>query len=209
MNNSETPKRRRGRPAKADQNNQQTRADLIRAGLELLTEKGFFAAGLDEILRRVNVPKGSFYHYFKSKEAFGLELLDEYDRYFQHKLKRHLGNQNLSPIERIRAFVTDAEQGLEKYEFRRGCLVGNLGQEMTVLPEGFRSRLLAVLESWRSLLASSLEEHTGNPELAEHLAEFFWIGWEGAVMQARLAKSCEPLRVFHQGFERLLDSSGQ
>lgn len=50
-----------------------TRELLLRAGLEVLTEKGFAATGIDEILGRVGVPKGSFYHY-DSKEAFGLQL---------------------------------------------------------------------------------------------------------------------------------------
>ena len=52
--------RRRGRPPKPREDISDTRELLLRAGLEVLTEKGFAATGIDEILRRVGVPKGSF-----------------------------------------------------------------------------------------------------------------------------------------------------
>jgi len=66
----------------------ETRESLVRAGLVALTEKGFSATGIDEILKAVGVPKGSFYHYFDSKEAFGAELIDRYGQYFARRLER-------------------------------------------------------------------------------------------------------------------------
>src|SRR4051794_35760219 len=60
------PPHRRGRPPKRVPSYGETREALIRAGVAALSEKGFSATGLDEILRSVGVPKGSFYHYFPS-----------------------------------------------------------------------------------------------------------------------------------------------
>jgi len=71
MENMEKKPRRRGRPPKEAAGYSETRESLLQAGVEVLTEKGFSSAGIDEILRRVGVPKGSFYHFFGSKEAFG------------------------------------------------------------------------------------------------------------------------------------------
>ncbi|WP_352298521.1 TetR/AcrR family transcriptional regulator, partial [Pseudoalteromonas sp. 20-MNA-CIBAN-0454] len=68
---STTEKPRRGRPPKISRDNPDTRAELIRSGLEQLTEQGFASSGIEPILKKVGVPKGSFYHYFASKEAFG------------------------------------------------------------------------------------------------------------------------------------------
>ena len=48
----------------------ETKMALIWCGTELLTERGFQITGIEEILSRVGVPKGSFYHYFKSKQDF-------------------------------------------------------------------------------------------------------------------------------------------
>lgn len=197
--------RRRGRPPKSREYLVETRELLLRAGLEVLTEKGFSAAGIDEILSRVSVPKGSFYHYFESKEAFGAELIERYASYFALKLERHLGNQALSPLARLRAFVFYAQAAMARHDFRRGCLIGNLGQEMGALPESFRARLKSVFADWQSRFARCLIAAQEAGELSRQadcaqLAAFFWIGWEGAVLRAKLEHSAEPLEVFEWGF---------
>ncbi|MDF1287489.1 TetR family transcriptional regulator, partial [Escherichia coli] len=51
--------RGRGRPRKTESTYADTRNDLIRSGLELLTQNGFLATGVDAIVKNANVPKGS------------------------------------------------------------------------------------------------------------------------------------------------------
>ncbi|MCB1955391.1 MAG: TetR/AcrR family transcriptional regulator [Rhodocyclaceae bacterium] len=205
--------RKRGRPPRAFDGQLDTRQALVRAGVAVLTEKGFAATGIDEVLRAVGVPKGSFYHYFASKEGFGAEVIDAYAAYFARKLDRFLRDPVLPPLERIRAFADDAERGMRRHGFRRGCLVGNLGQEMAALPEPFRHRLLAVFEDWQARMARCLEEaRTGGglrPDAdCGALAAFFWIGWEGAVLRAKLEQDAAPLRRFTEGFFRSLPLAG-
>lgn len=178
---------------------------LLRTGLEVLTEKGFSATGLDEILGRAGVPKGSFYHYFDSKDAFGLELIDRYAEFFARKLDRHFSQLDRTPLQRVHAFVDDACEGMARYAYSRGCLIGNLGQEMGALPECFRARLRATFEDWQRRLADCLAAAQQAGELAAsadvaELAAFFWIGWEGAVLRAKLERSDVPLKLFAQFF---------
>lgn len=104
----------------------------------------------------MGVPKGSFYHYFDSKEAFGSALITQYADYFARKIDRHLLNENLTPMARLHAFVADAQAGMARHAFQRGCLIGNLGQEMGALPESFRSQLRAVFTDWESRFAVCL-----------------------------------------------------
>ncbi|NHV27259.1 TetR/AcrR family transcriptional regulator [Burkholderia sp. D-99] len=199
------PPRRRGRPPKQHEDLVATRDMLLRTGLEVLTEKGFSATGLDEILGRAGVPKGSFYHYFDSKEAFGLELIDRYADFFARKLDRHFSDPARPPLQRVHAFVDDARDGMARYDYSRGCLIGNLGQEMGALPESFRARLRTTFEDWQRRLADCLVaaqqagELAGSAEPAE-LAACFWIGWEGAVLRAKLERSDQPLALFAQFF---------
>lgn len=193
--------RRRGRPPRQRAGLVDTRELLLRAGLEVLTEKGFSATGIDEILGRVGVPKGSFYHYFDSKEAFGLELIQRYGDFFARKLDRHLRNTALSPLGRLHAFIDDAKAGMARFGYRRGCLIGNLGQEMGALPESFRTRLQDTFEDWQRRFAACLTEAQEAGELARdvdprQVAAFFWIGWEGAVLRAKLEQSPAPLDLF-------------
>lgn len=199
--NSTDKPRRRGRPPKVARDDPDTRAALLRSGLEVLTEQGFTVSGIDGILKRVGVPKGSFYYYFDSKEAFGRAVMEQYGAYFAAKLDRHLGDDSRPPLARLEAFVEDATAGMARHDYRRGCLVGNLGQEAGSLPEGYRQWLQATLADWQRRLAHCLHEAQAIGELAasadcDRLAEAFWIGWEGAVMRARLERGPRPLDTF-------------
>lgn len=210
MSDTDQPvKRGRGRPPKDRGGHLDTRAAMIRAGLEALTEKGFVATGLDDVLRRVQVPKGSFYHYFESKEAFGGVLIYQYAEYFAAKLDRFLLNDSRAPLDRVSDFVADAESGMARHGYKRGCLVGNLGQEMGALPVSFRTQLIEVFEDWQSRMSACLQLAQVQGAIAKEqdtdaLAAFFWIGWEGAVLRAKLERSPEPLRVFATGFFKLI-----
>ncbi|WP_136246894.1 acrylate utilization transcriptional regulator AcuR [Halomonas borealis] len=192
---------RRGRPPKVPRDDPDTRAALIRSGVEVLTEQGFAVSGIDGILKRVGVPKGSFYYYFDSKEAFGRAVMEHYGAFFARKLDGHLRDASQSPLRRLEAFAADARQGMARHDFRRGCLVGNLGQEAGGLPEGYRQWLRDTLADWQRRVARCLREARAVGELAEdadcdRLAEAFWIGWEGAVMRARLEGGARPLDIF-------------
>lgn len=203
--NIETPPRRRGRPPKKIDGCSETREILLRAGVETFTKKGFTATGIDEILRSVGVPKGSFYHYFESKEVFGSELIDRYAAYFARKLDHILLDESRSPLMRMRDFVADAEAGMARFDYQRGCLVGNLGQEMGGLPESFRAQLSKVFADWEARVARCLSAAKAAGELSadadcERLAQFFWIGWEGAVLRAKLERKPDALTIFADGF---------
>lgn len=200
---------RRGRPPKLDRDQRETREALLHAGMALLTEQGFLATGIDAVLKQVGVPKGSFYHYFASKEAFGRAVLQRYGAYFAAKLDRWLLDDSRPPLARLTDFVDDARAGMARHAWRRGCLVGNLGQEVTQLPEGFREQLDAVLRDWQARLAACLRAAQREGSLAatvdcDELAAFFWIGWEGAVLRARLVQDDAPLVTFIRGFLALL-----
>lgn len=203
-------KPRRGRPPKTTREFVDTREALIRSGLEVITESGYLSAGIDAIIKNVSVPKGSFYHYFKSKQAFGMAVLTAYGSFFAHKLDKFLLDEQLDPLQRLQAFVTHAGQGMAKHDFKRGCLVGNLLQESPLLPEDFPDKLKAVLYDWETRVARCLEEAQIRGEItivtpSHQLARTFWSGWEGAVMRAKLFRSVEPLDQFWAFFLHSID----
>ncbi|GAA6171412.1 TetR/AcrR family transcriptional regulator [Colwellia sp. KU-HH00111] len=203
--NLPTPKPRRGRPPKVSRENHDTKAALIRSGLEQLTESGFASSGIDQILKRVNVPKGSFYHYFASKEAFGQAVIDSYASYFADKLDACLLDESYSPLTRLSNFVEKAKMGMARHHFKRGCLVGNLGQEIELLPESFRQQLITIFNNWQQRLSHCFIMAQKQHELSssadcERLAELFWVGWEGAVSRAKLVQNNQPLDNFFQHF---------
>jgi Transcriptional regulator len=184
----------------------ETRAALIRSGVELMTTYGYISANIESILKQVGVPKGSFYYYFKSKEEFGKAIIASYDSFFAYKLDKHLTNLSIeSPIARIKAFYEDAKYGMAKYNFNRGCLIGELIQEESLLPDGYAILLEQVLQNWQVkienclLLAQSLKEIKVDFD-CKSLSEFFWLGWEGAVTRSKLLKNSNPLDIFINTF---------
>jgi TetR/AcrR family transcriptional repressor of nem operon len=203
--NKDTNLPKRGRPAKSGRDSNQTKQLLIQSGVEYFTEFGFAASGIDLILKKVSVPKGSFYHYFSSKEAFGLAVIEEYSRYFAKKLDIHLLNENNKPLIRIANFAIDAKEGMTRYNFKRGCLIGNLEQEVTQLPESHRLQLLATFEDWQRKMAVCLQlaqqENAIAPSLdCNALASFFWVGWEGAIAKSKLTQNLAPIDGFIDTF---------
>ncbi|WP_084637513.1 TetR/AcrR family transcriptional regulator [Paludibacterium yongneupense] len=209
MTASTSAPRQRGRPPRIAPSRQETREALIRCGTELLTEKAFLSTGLDEMLKRAGVAKGSFYHYFASKDTFGLLVVDNYDACFCRKLDRLLLAPGTPPLTRLAAFMQEGMDGMRRHDFRRGCLIGNLAQELASLHEGFRLRLQQAFAGWRQRVCTCLEAARADGEIAAEtdclaLAGFFWMGWEGAVLQAKLVQDAEPLTVFAAQFFSLL-----
>ncbi len=198
LRNSSNPVRDRSQRAAGRSD---TRQALVWCGTELLTERGFQVTGIEEILKRVGVPKGSFYHFFKSKDEFGTAVIENYVAFYARKMDRIFNNTSNTPMARLKEFVENAKRGMTKFEFRRGCLIGNLGQELASLDNEFRERLEAVLVSWEHRVAACLQEavevgeiSAGSDALA--LSRFFWIGWEGAILRSKLTRSLAPIDQF-------------
>jgi len=196
---------KRGRPPKQPRNFEDTKQALLLAGMAILTERGFNTVGIDVILKRVGVPKGSFYHYFKNKDDFGLQVIQYYDQYFCAKLRRCLNSEPDTPLMGLKRFVDEAVDGMQKYRFSRGCLIGNFGQEMPILSETFKQPLTDCLQHWTELLATNLKQaqslgQVNNSIDCDSQAEFFWIGWEGAILSAKVMQSALPMHKFANGF---------
>ncbi|ENV62092.1 MULTISPECIES: TetR/AcrR family transcriptional regulator [Acinetobacter] len=202
MNYTNLPKRPRGRPTKHGSNYADTKDVLIRRGIELLTERGMNAMSLDDLMKPIQIPKGSFYHYFENKEAFILEVLKAYEIYFVRRLNKFLSQPDLLPLEKLQHFVNDAGEKLQKYDFKRGCILGNLGQEVCYLAPEIIDRIESIFQVWQKMVSDCLHEFYSQSSLTDcnEMAYQFWIGWEGAVLRARLIKSTSPLEAFFRLF---------
>ncbi len=141
---------------------------LVRAGVELLTEKGFSATRVDDVLNATGISKGSFYACFDSKQAFGRVLIEHYASYFNARIDRCLADGARPPLRRLLDFVHDARDGMQRHAFRRGCLIGNLGHEIDILPESFNTLLCAILRGWeRRVTECLLEVYGAAPSAAQ------------------------------------------
>ena len=178
-----------------------TKATLVDAGLHLMLEKGYHHTGIQDVLQAAGVPKGSFYYYFPSKEAFGREVIAQFAAAYVARLEQCLGDTTHSPLTRLRRHLDETLARFERRGCRGGCLIGNLSQELADQSEPFGAQLEAVLNDWRERYARVFREAQAVGELRadldpQQLAEFYLNSFEGAVLRAKVSKSPAPLRLF-------------
>src|SRR5947209_10832228 len=148
---------------------EKTKDVLLDAGKRMFLERGYNNAGLESILQAAGVPKGSFYYYFDSKEDFGLQVLDRFAACHHETLDRFLGDESVGPLERLRRYFEAVIECLESQECRKGCLVGNLSQEMADQSEAFRTRLREIFAGWLDRYANCLASAQLAGEIPAHL----------------------------------------
>src|SRR5712691_6031001 len=78
-----------------------TKATLVDAGTQLILEQGYHQTGIQDVLQTAGVPKGSFYYYFPSKEAFGLEVIAQFAAAYLARLEKYLGDTKCSNLNRL------------------------------------------------------------------------------------------------------------
>jgi TetR/AcrR family transcriptional regulator, transcriptional repressor for nem operon len=186
------------------------RTALIEKGIDIMLQKGYYHTGLAEVLKSCAVPKGSFYHYFKSKEDYGLAIIDTFDEKYVAQLDVILKDESLSPLARLHRYVDETIEQAEQRQCSRGCLIANLSQEMADQNEVFRSRLKEVILKRRAILARVIDEAIQKGEIRGSIhpmeaAEFFLCAWEGTIMRAKVLRDTGPYLIFKQMiFARLL-----
>lgn len=175
-----------------------TRQHLLEQGMAMLLRQGYHALGIAVVLEATKTPKGSFYHHFKSKEDFGLQVIDLYMEGVHAGLDQCLGNKSLPPLQRVRRFFEATEK---KYrdEGYLGCLLGGLGQELSGISEVFRRKVEQCFSEIARRIAACLQEAIKQGDLPKKtnpqiMAELLVNCWEGAALRTRMRRDPAPLR---------------
>ena len=185
-----------------------TRQHLLDTGHRMMAEKGFTSVGLSEILQTAGVPKGSFYHYFKSKELYGQALLEDYFVGYLADMERRLTLPGLSAYERL----MDYWQGWQNRCTLEGhgdeCLVVKLSAEVADLSESMRLTLRDGAERIVARITTCLEEgqlDNSVPDAdARQLAEILYQLWLGASLLNKLQRTGQSLQTSMVMTKRLL-----
>lgn len=187
-----------------------TRANIVQAGLGIIHAAGYAATGIQSIVEAAGTPKGSFYTYFDSKEAFGVEVIDEYSRRGQNRLRDFLCDPGKTPLARLKAYFDDRIEALGTLKYARGCLMGNFSAEAADHSLLIRESLAKHFKAWSGIFEGCISEAQDRGEIsrdfsAESLANFIFNSWEGALLRMRVEKSAIPLLEFKKLiFEKML-----
>lgn len=176
----------------------ETKQQLLEQGVAMLLRQGYHALGIAALLEATEIPKGSFYHHFESKEDFGLQVIDLYMKEVHAGLDQCLRDESLPPLQRVRRFF---ELSAEKYraEGYLGCLLGGLGQELSGVSEVFRRKVEQCFSEIAHRIAGCLQEAIQRGDLPQEtnpqrMAELLVNCWEGAALRTRLLRDPAPMR---------------
>jgi TetR/AcrR family transcriptional repressor of nem operon len=164
-------------------------------------ESGYTATGIKEIVDAAEVPKGSFYNHFESKEAFGREVVDAYFNSGLVELRPLLENGDMPPLQRLRMYFEEMTRRFREAGYLQGCLMGNLTLEVADHSTSIRETLAEHFQTWSALFEACIAEAQETGAIASRqspsvLAQFLLNSWEGALLRMRAEKNDKPLREF-------------
>jgi TetR/AcrR family transcriptional repressor of nem operon len=176
------------------------RDKLVEAGLEVIHSQGFNDCSVQDITEAAGVPKGSFYNYFESKEALAVEVLGAYRG---HCDLERLQDRTVPPLDRLRDYFLGSVRMFKDAGFRRGCLMGNLGAELSDSSELVRGALAQRFDQWHQALAAVVREGQVLGDIndvvdSDQMARYLVSSWEGALLQMKITRSSQPLDDFFE-----------
>ena len=187
-----------------------TREHLIDVGVRLMHEKGYSATGLAEILKAADVPKGSFYHHFASKEDFAAAALEKYGMREREHTASILNDTTIPPLKRLRHYFTDLVKFYGQKGAIPGCMMGRFSLDIAAENSRLRKRISGSFSHWQHTIAAVIQQAVARKELPaatdpESLAGFLLNSWEGALLRSLAEESDDALETFlNYAFNRLL-----
>ncbi|MDB4890640.1 MAG: hypothetical protein JWL61_2495 [Gemmatimonadetes bacterium] len=151
--------------------------------------------------------KSHFYHYFKSKEELGYEVLERQFSRFAERGLVLLREPMIEPLDRLSLFVDTIVALQYERDGRNGSPFGNLAGELADSHEGFRKRLDEVFDEWAGQLQTLLEEL--RPQLQDgvdtaRLARFIVAALEGGMLMTRVKRDAAVMTGIGEDLKRFI-----
>lgn len=176
-----------------------TKAHLLDVGYQLIAKKGFTAVGIKQILDTAGIPKGSFYHYFASKETFGEAIISNYFIHYKMRLDA-IASQDISAQQKLYNYFQNWYDTQQNGCDHGKCLVVKLSAEVADMSESMRLALNAGYQQTVNWLAEQIKagwEDNSVPRLdnvaAESMAKRWYFAWLGASLIAKTSQTNTPL----------------
>jgi TetR/AcrR family transcriptional regulator, transcriptional repressor for nem operon len=182
-------------------NQRDTKQILFEKGADPIYLKGYHSTGIQEILKAANVPKGSFYFHFKSKEDYVLQLMDYFGDFMFSWMDKTLNKSEQTPLTNIRTFYAEFLEYFQEREYKGGCPIGNLAQEMGDISDSIANKAEALLQGMKTRIAKNLslaKEQSEIPKIVnvDEIADFMINSWEGAITRTKILRNDSAMILF-------------
>ena len=176
---------------------EETRGLILERSEDIILQKSYSSVGIKEVLEECRIPKGSFYHYFESKEDFGVQLLNHAAERYGRGLDELLSNDGTTGGEQLLCFFKFHIAFYESHDFKPTCLVSKLSSEVSTLSEAMREALMTIANDWTGKFLSKVHLGQSDGSISDAinpdaLAQFLYLAWVGANTQVVLTQSSKP-----------------
>lgn len=178
-----------------------TRQRIISAATEAMIAKSYNGTGLNEILQSAGVPKGSFYHFFKSKENLGIAVIEKAAADHLEELRLYFTDRNRTPRERIAQYLKFLKSEALRKEVRQQCVVCKLALEQSDMSGPMKAAIRCSQDQALSSFAQVIREAQAAGEVnpshdPDQLADFFKSALSGAMIRVQVEEDIKPLESF-------------
>lgn len=186
-----------------------SRSTILATGQKIMSRKGFSGVGLTEILKDAGVPKGSFYHYFASKDAFGEAMLAGYFDGYHADMDALFSKPGLTGAERLMLYFAAWRENQGAFDCQGRCLAVKLGAEVADLSEPMRLALKKGTNGIISRMTGAIEDGVTDGSLAiqerpADLAASLYYLWLGASVMVKILRTHEPFETALQSTRPML-----
>ncbi len=162
------------------------REEILQKGLEVIWTKGYNDTSVNDIVKSVGIPKGSFYYYFESKEAFAIEALNTYIEYIKGLMHNAMGQvQGETPLDKIKMLIErKVDFMVEDPYYKNGCYMFNLSSEMAMHSEQIGNAIAGHCCDIYGMLEGLVQEAIDAGQItntsAKEVVAFMDYAWNGA-----------------------------
>jgi TetR/AcrR family transcriptional repressor of nem operon len=190
------------------------RENILKAAMELFWQNSYESVGVEAICQMAGVKKGSFYHFFESKEAVALTLLDQVHGLARAELLEPAFAVDVPPRARFNRFldmlIRFAEENSQRCEAARypGCPIGNMILELSTQSEALRQKLESIITTYVETFAAALETARTQGMIPVHsdtmaMAQLIAAAWQGGILIAKAHNQPEiSVQIFRQAIEQ-------
>lgn len=184
------------------------RTEILDSAARVINERGFGHTSVDDLIKACDLSgKSHFYHYFKSKEELGYQVLDRQFQRFTERGLAILAEPMIDPIDRLTLFIDTLVALQRERHVGHGSPFGNLAGELADSNEGFRERLDRVFERWAHQLESLFGELGGQMREgadAARLARFIIAALEGGMLITRVSRNADAMYGIGEDLKRFI-----
>jgi len=185
--------------------NEDIRKKLLEVGVSMFLDQGYHGTGIQEVVDKAGIPKGSFYNYFKSKEDFGSKTVIHFSEQFKEFLNIIAKDSEKDAYRAINRFFNDFIETFEAKNSKEGCLIGNFAAEISDTSELNRETMSKCMNEWRDILGVVLNRAQVQGTIRDdiqalELADFLLNSIEGSLLRMKLQTDTKPLKQLKEMF---------